>query len=354
MKKSHAIIWVFWILLAAWGMMELRHLRVSNSLEAWMPDIATPGPYRSYVVIGIPSSRVDAAAMAFRLRELPEVSFCIDPFAVRATGWLNGLSVDGFVISHDGAYSGIFCFARAGIDPHLFLTHVQKTLRDLSAEDLFAIGGPIAFQCAMDDWSQDRLPLILIAILLVGGGVLFAVTHSFRISIEAMAAIGLSQVIFLGAVCRLRIPLDMSGALVPPMMMGMGFSYAAHRALRRNSVAVHLRVGCGHRNRQLCNRRSQTCASLRAGRRPGAAAGLAGYSDTHSTRCAGAATARRLVEGLSQSDACYQQSLSPGDRENRPAPHHRGSLLRTIYSRGIQPASVLPGRFADKTRLRNA
>jgi len=243
MKKSHAIIWVFWILLAAWGMMELRHLRVSNSLEAWMPDIATPGPYRSYVVIGIPSSRVDAAAMAFRLRELPEVSFCIDPFAVRATGWLNGLSVDGFVISHDGAYSGIFCFARAGIDPHLFLTHVQKTLRDLSAEDLFAIGGPIAFQCAMDDWSQDRLPLILIAILLVGGGVLFAVTHSFRISIEAMAAIGLSQVIFLGAVCRLRIPLDMSGALVPPMMMGMGFSYAAHRALRRNSVAVL--VTCG-------------------------------------------------------------------------------------------------------------
>ncbi len=181
--------------------------------------------------------------MAFRLRELPEVSFCIDPFAVRATGWLNGLSVDDFVISHDGAYSGIFCFARDGIDPHVFLAHVQKTLRDLSPGDLCAIGGPIAFQCAMDDWSQDRLPLILIAILLVGGGVLFAVTHSLRISIEAMAAIGLSQVIFLGALCRLRIPLDMSGALVPPMMMGMGFSYAAHRALRRNSVAVL--VTCG-------------------------------------------------------------------------------------------------------------
>lgn len=221
----------------------MRHLRVSNSLEAWMPDLATPGAYRSYAVIGFPSSRVDATSVAYRLRGLSNVAFCVDPLTVRATSWLTGISENDFVVGDNGGYSGVFCFAREGADPHHFLTNVQSALRDLGPVNLFAVGGPTVFQCAVDDWSEERLQLILIAIMAAGGVILFAVTRSLRISATAMAAIGLSQVIFLGAVCRLQIPLDMSLALVPPMMMGMGFSYAAHRALRRNSFAVLITCG---------------------------------------------------------------------------------------------------------------
>jgi len=237
------MVWAFWMLLAAWAAVGLRHLRVSNSLEAWMPDLATPGPYRSYVVIGFPSSGADATTVAARLRGLPDVAFCIDPLSVRATGWLTGLAPDDFVVSKDGAYRGVFCFARDGTDGHEFMRHVQAALQELAPPGVFAIGGPTAFQVAMDEWSQDRLVLILIAILAAGGATLLAVTRSLRIAAAAMAAIALSEVIFLGAVCRMGIPLDMSLALVPPMMTGMGFSYAAHRALRRNSLLVLITCG---------------------------------------------------------------------------------------------------------------
>jgi hypothetical protein len=243
LKILRVMAWVFWILLAAWAAVGLRHLRVSNSLEAWMPDLATPGPYRSYLVVGFPTSRADPATVAAHLRQMPEVAFCIDPVTVRATAWLTKLSAEDFLVSRDGSYSGVFCFARDGVDPHLFLKDVQAALTELAPSDVFAIGGPTAFQCAMDEWSQDRLPLILTAIVSAGGVMLLAVTGSLRISATAIAAIVLSQVIFMGAVCRMGIPLDMSLALVPPMMTAMGFSYAAHRALRRNSVAVLITCG---------------------------------------------------------------------------------------------------------------
>jgi predicted RND superfamily exporter protein len=174
---------------------------------------------------------------------MPDVAFCIDPLAVRATAWLTGFSAEDFLVSREGSYSGVFCFARDGADPHLFLKNVQAALTELAPSDAFAIGGPTAFQCAMDEWSQDRLPLILTAIVSAGGVMLLAVTGSLRISATAIAGIVLSEVIFLGAVGRMGIPLDMSLALVPPMMTGMGVSYAAHRALRRNSVAVLITCG---------------------------------------------------------------------------------------------------------------
>jgi hypothetical protein len=212
-------------------------------MEAWMPDLATAGPYRSYVVIGFPSSAVNATTVAARLRQLPDVAFCVDPFSVRLTSRLTGISPENFVVSKDGSYSGVFCFARDPTDAHLFLAHTEATLNDLAPPDTFVIGGPTAFQCAMDDWSQDRLAAILIAILSAGGLMLLAVTRSLRTSTTAMAAIALSEIIFLGVVCRMGISLDMSLALVPPMMTGMGFSYAAHRALRRKSIAIL--VTCG-------------------------------------------------------------------------------------------------------------
>ncbi|CAN5511722.1 hypothetical protein BH10PLA1_BH10PLA1_22390 [soil metagenome] len=243
MNPKRIIAWTVWILIAAWAAGGLPRLRVSNSLEAWMPDLATPTQFRTYAVVGFPTSKVDASLVAGRLRQLPDVAFCIDPVSVGLTQQLTGVTAEDFVVSHDGSYSGVFCFARDTADPHDFLRHVIDALQKIAPPDTFAFGGPVAFQNAMDEWSQDRLPVISVAILIAGGLTLLAVTRSVRISVAAIAAISLSQIIYIGTVCRLNIPLDMSLALVPPMMTGMGCSYAAHRALRRKSLV--LLITCG-------------------------------------------------------------------------------------------------------------
>ena len=112
LKIPHAIVWLFWMLLATWGAVGLRHLRVSNSMDAWMPDLATPAAYRSYLVIGFPSSRVDAATVVTGCDSYRKSAFCVDPASVAAQGWLTGLTPEDFVVSKDGSYGGVFCFAR--------------------------------------------------------------------------------------------------------------------------------------------------------------------------------------------------------------------------------------------------
>ncbi len=53
-----------------------------------------------------------------------------------------------------------------------------------------------------------------------------------------MAAITLSQVVLVGALSWLRVPMDVSLSMVPPLMMSFGFSYAAHRSLRPGVARV--------------------------------------------------------------------------------------------------------------------
>ncbi len=230
--------WAAWLATAALAAIGLPRYHISNSMDAWMPEIATAGPYASYVVIGFPGDRINSMAVAARLRALPAVALCLDSATVRAAQLVTGVSADDFVSGKEGIYSGIFCFRRDVATDRELIEQVQPVLDGLGPRESFALGGPAAFQQAMDHWSQDRLGLILGAILLCGGLMLWGITGSMRIAVVAMSAISISQIIFLGALCWLRIPMDMSLALVPPMMMGMGFSYAAHRALRQQSFVV--------------------------------------------------------------------------------------------------------------------
>jgi hypothetical protein len=235
--------WAAWIVAAVIGAMGTRHYRVHNSMDDWMPDLSASGPYASYLVIGFSSEKADATTVAARLRQLPTVQFCLDPATVGATEPITGISPDDIVIGRDRTYVGVFCFRRSSADDRAFVAQVRSALDGLAAPDTFALGGPAAFQQAMDRWCQERLGLILGSIFIGGGCVLFLVTGSTRLAAVAMAAIACSQLIFIGALCWLRIPIDMSLALVPPMMMGLGLSYAAHRALRRQSLGVL--IACG-------------------------------------------------------------------------------------------------------------
>jgi predicted RND superfamily exporter protein len=232
------VIWLIWIALAACCAIGLRNYRVSNSMDAWMPDLAAPAAYQSYLVIGFPLDRVDPGAVAAKLRQLDVTSFCIDPAMVSLTQRVTGTTAEDFVVGRDGRYAGVFCFAREGVSDDEFIAKVNTALSTTAAPENFQIGGPTAFRLAMDQWSQRRLPLIMGAILLVGGAMLWLVTGNVRIAAISMIAISLSQIVFLGAISWLHIPIDMAVALVPPMMMGMGFSYAAHRALRRRSLWI--------------------------------------------------------------------------------------------------------------------
>ena len=236
-------IWIAWIAAAIFGAVGMRHLRVHNSMDAWMPDLAPTGVYGSYLVIGMPRDRADAVALAGRLRGLSSVQFCLDPASVTATQRITGITPDNLVIGKDPSYRGIFCFRRESASDREFMDQVETTLNRFASPGTFAVGGPVVFQQAMDAWSQYRLGLILGCILIIGGTLLYLITGSVRIAVMAMAAISCSQLVFVGTLCWLKIPLDMSLSLVPPMMMGMGFSYTAHRALRRQSLSVLIVCG---------------------------------------------------------------------------------------------------------------
>jgi predicted RND superfamily exporter protein len=237
------VIWAGWIIAAAIGAVGVRNLRIHNSMDAWMPDLAATGAYSSYLVIGMSANQADAIAVAGRLRGLSSVQFCLDPASVTTMQRVTGITPDNFVIGIDPSYRGIFCFRRSSASEQQFRDQVETALNDFAAPGTFAIGGPVVFQQAMDEWSQYRLALILGSILVVGGFLLYLITGSARIAVIAIAAISCSQLIFVGALGWLRIPLDMSLALVPPMMMGMGFSYTAHRALRRQILSVLIVCG---------------------------------------------------------------------------------------------------------------
>jgi len=96
-----------------------------------------------------------------------------------------------------------------------------------------ALGGPAVFTTALNDWSQRRSTMLSGLVVLVGVLLLWWVVRD-RLSVAASAvAIVGSQVMLVGMICRLGIRVDMVLSMVWPLMMALGFSFAAHRSLRR-------------------------------------------------------------------------------------------------------------------------
>lgn len=236
--RSRVVTWLLFFLTVGLAASGLGGYRIENSLHHWAPKLAGHDLTQTYVVIGGEKEWLDTAALAEALGSIPEVLLCIRPDgpgvplfglyrAPRGPG-RNGAVFD------DPGYTGLFCFARADADSALFLDAVKRVIvRELGEHgDQVALGGPAVFASALDDWSQRRLPFLSVLIVVVGAVFLKYVGGSIKVALSATAAIVGSQIVLVGIISWLGVPMDMVMSMVSPLMMALGFSFAAHRALR--------------------------------------------------------------------------------------------------------------------------
>lgn len=240
------VAWTAWLLLGCLACAGLRHYRIDNAIDSWMPHLRSIGPYGSYAVIGWPAQAFAEGEIERRVRELPCVALSLDRASVRAAGLLADLSATDLVVGRDGAYAGMICFSFAGTGDDSFVRQIREALSSAavgSEASSIAIGGPAPFHDAMNDWSQRRMPFIMAAIAAAGLLLLRWAVGEWRTALAGIAAVTLSQLVLLGAVGWSGRPVDMSLSMVPPLIMALGLSYVAQRSLRRDAGRVLLWCG---------------------------------------------------------------------------------------------------------------
>jgi predicted RND superfamily exporter protein len=221
--------WALWLLIVALCAAGLRNYRVDNGIDQWMPNLAAHGA-GSFVIVGGLSDASDADALAQDLDADPAVSGCLSPGAAPM------LEIDplGLLISQDGRYAGVICFAEPGVDDAAFLAAVRRHLPESAGA--LALAGPPVFRQAVNQASQERLNLVMALIAVVGTLLTWATVGNLRLALMSVTALLSAQVALLGAISWLHRPIDMTLSMVPPLMMALGFSYAAHHLLRRGAV----------------------------------------------------------------------------------------------------------------------
>jgi hypothetical protein len=236
--------WILWLVAASLSAIGLQRYRIDNDLASWFPELNAVGAVKSYAIVGFESNAFDDFEVAASLGNLPSVSFCLNEGYFEQTGQPPGFTPENFVVGNDGTYSGIFVFRNVRSDDETFVREIRAALGKLDQDqDRFALAGPAIFHVALNTFSQQRLSFIMLLINLMGGLWLWWMTGKLRAAFAGVAAIALSQIVLLGIVSWQRIPVDMSLSMVPPLIMALGYSYAAHRALRR-SIAGTLLLCC--------------------------------------------------------------------------------------------------------------
>ncbi len=227
-------VWTIWLIAVCLAAAGLSRYRVENSLRDWVPDLAGHDAIASYVVIGGATGAFDPDRLGQHLESLDEVSACVSPGAAnRFAPLMRSVTLSDAFSGPN--YIGLFCFARAGVRDDVFLHAIRGVLRDESDDDgdHVAVGGPAVFTVALSDWSQRRMPWVSGMIVVVGAVLLYWVVGSVRMAACATAAIVGSQVALVGIISWFSVPMDMVLSMVWPLMMALGYSFAAHRALRR-------------------------------------------------------------------------------------------------------------------------
>jgi len=204
-----AVRWTLWLALVVVCAAGLRDYRVGNDIRAWMPRLASPSP--AFVLVGFERDAPSAPAFTSDLARSDRVAG-VEP------------------IIGDGALDGLAVFAARGASGSQLLATVRDAL---AAHDLpAALAGPPVFNEALDTWSQRGLPLASVLILVTGGVALWVTTGRLCAALAGLVAVTTGQIALLGLVAWHRQPMDMMLSMVPPLMMALGFSFAAHRAMR--------------------------------------------------------------------------------------------------------------------------
>jgi len=234
-KSRRLGVWAVWLALVCVAAAGLSGYRIENALRGWMPELAGHDAIATFIIIGGEKQTLDTVKLATKLESLAEVAACVSPNSSAQNVFkVHTPQGDGAVFS-DPTYTGLFCFAHAGVGDNDFLHAVQGVLHDElgDAANRLALGGPAVFIDALNDWSQRRLPLISVGIVGVGALLLWWVIGNARVVASATAAIVGSQVALVGVISWMDVPMNMVLSMVWPLMMALGFSFAAHRALRR-------------------------------------------------------------------------------------------------------------------------
>jgi len=234
-----AMVWGVWLLIALVSAFGLKRFHIDNSLDAWVPSNLAGTDIGAYIFVGFETRDVSINAVETALCDLPEISLCITPNSGSTLAMLQ-TSPQGLVVSNDGHYAGVLCIGLPKIAPPRLTKAVKLALDKLPKQpgSGFAIAGPAAFASALNDYSQRRMPAIITLIVLIGGALMMLVTRSLMQSLQSIGAIMMALVILLGTIGWSGVRADMSMLLIPPMMISMGFSYAAHSAIRRDATRV--------------------------------------------------------------------------------------------------------------------
>lgn len=245
MRAGSPLAWIVWLGIALAAAAGLRQYRVDNRLADWIPAAVTRGNFASYVVVGFPVSLGAIDALVAVLRSRPTIALCIDPATVATFGPLRGVTPQDLVLSPSGDFVGLFCFPTSSATDDALVHDVRSALADelgpRAAE--VSVGGPAVFHLELNAWSQRRLPQIVGSLTILGAVLLAWVTGRPRAALAAIMGLVLSQLVLVGGLSWLAVPMDMSLSVVPPMMLSLGFSYAAHRATRL--VIIRTLALCG-------------------------------------------------------------------------------------------------------------
>lgn len=211
----------------------MRHYRVDNSLAAWSDTPPPQGVPTTYITLVTRATTEQAHDLARALEEDPAVATVIDPASVTlAQGW-TGISPEGFVVGVGGVV-GVYAFPEAGANAAALMRAGEHAAAQFDSRlGTIHITGPAAFEAAINRESQRRMPAISLGMLLVGAIVMRMAARTWRPALEATGAMVVAQIAFAGLLSWLGRPMSMTLSLVPPMMLALGYSFAAHRAMRR-------------------------------------------------------------------------------------------------------------------------
>lgn len=203
--------WLIWGSVVVVACMGLPRYRIDNDIRRWMPHLAGDDAAAEMVIVGFERDAVDGGALSATISDIPAVAV-VAPFA------------------GDGRMDGLLVFPAQGHDGRGLLSAVRQALPN--DHEHIALAGPPVFSEALDDWSQRGLMAASGLIVLIGTATLYLTTRRIGPTLEGLVAVFSSQLVLTGWIAWHGRAMDMMLSMTPPLMMALGFSFAAHRAMR--------------------------------------------------------------------------------------------------------------------------
>lgn len=203
--------WLIWITVVVLACAGLPRYRIDNDIRRWMPRLAGQDAAAEAVIVGFEREYVDGGELAGRIRGDAAVG-AIVPFA------------------GDGGMDGLLVFAADAVNGRTLLAAIRRAT---NGHAHVALAGQPVFSEALDDWSQRGLIAASGVIVLIGTVALYLTTRRLWPTVEGLVAVFSSQLVLTGWIAWHGRAMDMMLSMTPPLMMALGFSFAAHRAMRR-------------------------------------------------------------------------------------------------------------------------